>query len=372
MESRWKNLTPLVFCLMLTQGALAANISLESEGQVAICRSGSVTTAHLLDYLERQISEPSFPRHENRVFDKVRWAVTRMQSYHPQLVENLLADLKTLPTKLRFLSQKEVSSENGIHIGGLPSNCKSQKTLFRTSGVDQSFSVVKWIWDKMPASHRAGLILHGLMAQQLEKMGRSYRYGQLRHLVSMWSQGGPLSLGLSRYVSGLEGLEKTLQVIRISDVSYRLDGSRPLRVHDNGQVAEGTTVDSHSRFVYRSDQGYQLEIASKRGPVQLAFHSTGVPREALLKTDVVEIPVQGKKLKFKYEVSFYPNGKVRRGFFLSEYGLLLKRADGRWRRFKDMEYHMGVFDEEGRLISSRRMSNINKPISQLSSAQRSD
>ena len=249
-------------------------------------------------------------------------------------------------------------------MGRGPLSCRAVKALFRSAAAEKRFAIRQDVWDQLAVDDQAGMIFHALLADYFQERGKSVDYSQVRALVRLWSQGGPSDMGLSRYVYGLRGLETLLGEIRLNGLEYRLDSANPLRVHDNGQVAQGTMAGKDKAYTYESDKGFALEISSKRGPVELTFHPTGVPRRALLQDEIVEIPVQGRKLKFKYEISFHPNGQVKRGFFLSEYGLFLKMADGRFRRFKNMEYHMGLFDEEGRLISARRLSNVNKPIHQ--------
>ena len=361
-RSLWKRVT--IGCLGLA-GLVSANalqVEVGSEGHVVVCQDGQRQTTRLLDYFEGQRFKPLFPRHENYVYDKVRWSLTRVKSQHPELSKELLTQLKQMPNQVRFISGKGLGLGEGTRPRGLPLNCRSVKALFRSSGGNKKFTIRKDLWEKLPLEDQAGLVFHGLVADHFQEQGQVMDYAKVRAMVRLWSQGGPSSMGLSRYVYGLRGLEGLVKTVKINDLAYRLDPANPLRVYDNGQVAQGTMAADDKAFTYKAQQGFDLQISSKRGPVKLSFHETGVPRRALLQNEVVEIPVQGKKLKFKYEVSFHPNGQVERGFFLSQYGMWLKMSDGRFRRFKSMEYHMGLFDEDGRLISARRLSNVNKPL----------
>ena len=342
--------------------AQALQVEVGSDGHLVVCQEGKQEVVRLLDYFEGQRFRPLFPRHENYIYDKVRWSISQIEKQHPQLARELLAKLKGMPNQVRYISGKDLGSGQGAKPRGLPLNCRSVKAMFRSAGADKKFTVRKDLFEKLPVADQAGLIFHGLLADYFQDQDRIVDYGKIRALVRLWSQGGPRSMGLSRYVIGLRGLEGLVKKIELNGLAYGLDPNNPLRVYDNGQVAKGTMAADNKSFTYKAEQGFKLQISSKRGPVKLSFHETGVPRRALLQNEVVEIPIQGKKLKFKYEVSFHPNGQVERGFFLSQYGMWLKMADGRFRRFKSMEYHMGLFDEEGRLISARRLRNINKSI----------
>ncbi|MCB0386231.1 MAG: hypothetical protein KDD43_12635, partial [Bdellovibrionales bacterium] len=327
----------LALVLFTSPAAKALKIDVSSEGHVVICAEGDRESTRLLDYFEGERFQPQFPRHEKYVYDKVRWALSRIEDNHPRLAQELSVRLKAMPEQVKFITGSDLNNGGGARPSGLPLSCRAVKALFRSAAADKKFVIQKDIWGQLPADDQAGMIFHGLLADYYQGQGASVDFSQIRSLVRLWSQGGPADVGLSRYVYGLRGLEALIGNIRLNGLDYRLDPANPLRVHENGQVAQGTMAGEDKAYTYKSDQGFALEISSKRGPVQLTFHPTGVPRRALLQDEIVEIPVQGRKLKFKYEISFHPNGQVKRGFFLSEYGLFLKMADGRYRRFRNME-----------------------------------
>ncbi|MCC7405107.1 MAG: hypothetical protein IT288_11975 [Bdellovibrionales bacterium] len=364
----FQNLGRALVLIVLSQGvavsAFGLKVEVSSEGYVVTCSESGKASTRLLDFFEGERFQSQFPRHESYVYDKVRWSLSRIEPFHPKLSGQLAEVLKTMPSQVVFISGEGIGADETARPAGLPLSCQVSKAVFRSASTDKKFSIRKDLWDRLAMDDQAGLIFHALLADHFQSQGAKLDIAQVRSLVRLWSQGGPSEIGMARYVYALRGLESLLGEIRLNGMDYRLDAAHPLSVYDNGQVAQGTMSNGESTFTYKAEQGYELQLTSKRGPVQLSFHPTGVPRRALLQEEVVEIPIQGRKLKFKYEVAFHPNGQVQQGYFLSEYGLFLRMADGRLRRFKNMEYHMGIFDEAGNLISARRLSNANKPIDQ--------
>ncbi|MBK7842303.1 MAG: hypothetical protein IPJ71_01205 [Bdellovibrionales bacterium] len=351
----------LIFLFVFLCDAQALKVDVQSEGQIVICRDGNRESYRLLDYYEGEEFQSAFPKHEAWVFDKVRWALSQAESFHSDLIKTLYAALKEMPSQLKYISKGETTSPNeGLRSSGLPLNCRLEKALFRNSGENIKYSIESNLWQKLSADDQAGVIMNGLLTEFFQNKGIQVDQSKLRVLVRLWSQGAGRVRGVSYYVSSLRGLESLIPTVTLAGVDYSVDSNNSIRVYNNGQVESGLMASSENSYIYKSQNGFDIDLSGKRGPVKLSFHTTGVPRDALLKSETVEIPVQGKRLKFKYEVSFHPNGQIQRGFFLSEYGLQLHMKDGRIRRFKSMEYHLGIFDEAGRLVSARRLSNMNK------------
>lgn len=351
----------LIFLFISISDAQALKVDVQSEGQIVICRDGNREAYRLLDYYEGEEFHTAFPKHEAWVFDRVRWALSQAEGFHSELIKALYADLKEMPSQVNYISKSEATSPNeGLRSSGLPLSCRLEKVLFRNSGENQKFSIESHLWQRLSADDQAGVIINGLLTEFFQNRGIQVDHSKLRALVRLWSQGAGQGVrGLSYYVSSLRGLESLIPTVTLAGVDYSVDSNNSIRVYNNGQVESGLTAPSEKSYIYKSQNGFDIDLSGKRGPVKLSFHTTGVPRDALLKSETVEIPVQGKKLKFKYEVSFHPNGQIQRGFFLSEYGLQLHMKDGRIRRFRSMEYHLGIFDETGRLVSARRLSNMN-------------
>ncbi|MBK9038560.1 MAG: hypothetical protein IPL83_05245 [Bdellovibrionales bacterium] len=351
----------LIFLFIFISDAQALKVDVQSEGQIVICRDGNREVYRLLDYYEGEEFHAAFPKHEAWVFDRVRWALSQAESFHSELIRALYADLKEMPSRVNYISKGEATSPNeGLRASGLPLSCRLAKVLFRNSGENQKFSIESHLWQRLSTDDQAGVIFNGLLTEFFQNRGTQVDHSKIRTLVRLWSQGAGRGVrGLSYYVSSLRGLESLIPTVTLAGVDYSVDSNNSIRVYNNGQVESGLMAPSEKSYIYKSQNGFDIDLSGKRGPVKLSFHTTGVPRDALLKSETVEIPVQGKKLKFKYEVSFHPNGQIQRGFFLSEYGLQLHMKDGRIRRFRSMEYHLGLFDEAGRLVSARRLSNMN-------------
>lgn len=351
----------LIFVFLLISDALALKVEVQSEGQIVICRDGNREAYRLLDYYEGEEFHAAFPRNEAWVFDRVRWALSQAEGFHSELIKALYADLKEMPNQINYVLKDEVTLPiEGLRSSGLPLSCRLEKVLFRNSGENQKFSIESNLWQRLSADDQAGVIINGLLTEFFQNSGTQVDHSKIRALVRLWSQGaGRGARGLSHYVSSLRGLESLIPTVTLAGVDYAVDSNNSIRVYNNGQVESGLMAPSEKSYIYKSQRGFDIDLNGKRGPVRLSFHATGVLRDALLKSETVEIPVQGRKLKFKYEVSFHPNGQIQRGFFLSEYGLQLHMKDGRIRRFRNMEYHLGVFDETGRLVSARRLSNMN-------------
>ncbi|MCB0362645.1 MAG: hypothetical protein KDD35_07980, partial [Bdellovibrionales bacterium] len=339
--------------------ANALKIEIQSEGQVLVCLEGNKKNVRLFDFYEEvgRNHQVVFPGNENWAFDKARWAFSQVESYHPELVESLMKKIRLMPGQIVYRELTEISGKEVSHAFGLPKGCRLEKAFYLKLGGEPKYVVREDLWNKMSTDDQAGLILGGLLSEEFMGKTPKLNYGHIRSLVRLWSGGGPKIIGLSRYVNSLEPISELLSQIRIDDVDYRISSDHPLTVYENGKVKSGVLAENGARYLYKSLNGFSLEIGNKRGPVKIDFHATGVPREALLRSEVVEIPIQGKKLKFKHEVSFYPSGMVKRGFFLSEYGLVLAMSQGRFRRFNKMEYYLGFFDQNGKLLSARRLSN---------------
>lgn len=336
----------------------ALTVNSQADGQVVVCGNSGSEQYRSLAFYEGENFQSAFPNNEPWVFDKVRWALSQVEKFHPNLIKGLKVQLELMAGQFKAVKKDEDLEISGNGWGGLPINCHLAKAVFRLSGDNSLVGMNEKLWKHLAAQDQAGLILEALVVREVDLQHLDLPRQQLRSLVRSWSQGGAQVLGIDRYVRDLQGSEKLISSITIKGVDYRLDPNYPLQVYPNGQVAKGTLADAVNSYVYKSENGFSLEIGSQRGPIQLQFHSTGVPRSALLKSEVVEIPIQGRKLKFRHEVSFYPNGQVKRGFFMSEFGLRLRMSDGRFRRFKRMEYHLGIFDSSGNLLSARRLSHL--------------
>jgi hypothetical protein len=161
----------IVILTFLVCPALAQN-KVGNGGDVVDCKK---STTRLLDFYEAKIEFNSKDTNHIVIAEN---HLAKLKDIAPRLATQYMNRLKNIEPEIDFKADVKLTDiKDSLHLyEPLSKDCKVYQIAIRRSmvvGDEKRFIIRKDLWDKLPPTHKAGLLTHEIIYEHLSKLGES-------------------------------------------------------------------------------------------------------------------------------------------------------------------------------------------------------
>lgn len=163
-------LASFTFSFALTLAANAANNKVGNGGDVVSCSASSPT---LLDFYEGGVSPANSGKSS---YEQAAAVIAKLKTIAPKLHEHYSSRLAKIENEIEFKNNVELTDlDDSKHLfKPLAKDCSIVQIAIRraeVSGDEKRFLFRKDLWEQLPQSHQAGLLVHEIAYEHLYRLG---------------------------------------------------------------------------------------------------------------------------------------------------------------------------------------------------------